>query len=292
MALINCKHCGGVVSEKATVCPHCGKDPHEVEVTNATVTEEVGNSKLTVCPHCGGTVSRKATVCPHCGAAVSAGTATVNNTAATAGVASVKTDSPMVKQPEVTDTGDGEDTLHEEPSSRNLKIVLGVVGLIVVIFIVVLLFFKGAFKKNDSNVCYADTDTAAVADTTVADTIYTSAGMEEVAADTASLEDALSNDAAVESGQISDAEYGFRNDADVRQFLAGRTYYCDDKAMKITSQGIYVNGNDISTSYPEFTQVSGNVGRVTANPSVSITVRRDENILIDNHSGERYYLSE
>ncbi len=291
MALINCKHCGGVVSEKATVCPHCGKDPHEVEVTNATVTEEVGNSKLTVCPHCGGTVSRKATVCPHCGAAVSAGT-TSADAVATAGVASVKTDSPMVKQPEVTDTGDGENTLHEEPSSRNLKIVLGVVGLIIVVFIVALLLFKGAFKKNDSNACYADTDTVAIADSAVADTIYTSAGMDEVAADTASLEDALSNDAAVESGQISDAEYGFRNDADVRQFLAGRTYYCDDKAMKITSQGIYVNGNDISTSYPEFTQVSGNVGRVTANPSVSITVRRDENILIDNHSGERYYLSE
>lgn len=292
MALINCKHCGGVVSEKATVCPHCGKDPHEVEVTDTTVTEEVSNSKLTVCPHCGGTVSRKATVCPHCGTAVSAGTASAN-TVTTAAATSVKPVSPMVQQPEVAGSDGDEDTLQEESSSKNLKIVLLVVGLIAVISIVVLLFFTGAFKKNDSNACYADTtDTVAVADTTVADTIYTSAGMEEVAADTASLEDALSNDASVEGGQISDAEYGFRSDADVRQFLAGRTYYCDDKAMKITSQGIYVNGNDISTSYPEFTQVSGNVGRVTANPSVSITVRREENMLIDNHSGERYYLSE
>ena len=291
MALINCNHCGGVVSDKATVCPHCGKDPHEVEAKNEPVTADEGtdNGKLTVCPHCGGTVSRKATVCPHCGTAVSAPTATAN-TVATAGVASVNTVAPVVKQPEVADT-DAEDDLEEESSSKNLKIVLMVVGLIAVIFILVLVFFTGAFKKNDTSLCYADSvDTVAVADTAAADTIYTMVETEKASADTTSLEDALSNDATIDGGQMS--EYGFRSDADVREFLAGRTYYCDDKSMKITSQGIYVNGSDISTSYPEFTQVSGNVGRVTANPSVSITVRRDENMLIDNRSGERYYLSE
>ncbi len=290
MALIKCNHCGGVVSDKATVCPHCGNDPRLAKVPDATesVDGSTDNGKLTVCPHCGGTISKKAVACPHCGASVSAdATMSVDATMSTDIVASVASSE---KLPEETVSGDSEDAIPEDSSSRSLKIAVAIVGLGIVVFLLVLVFFTGAFAKKNPEVSYADSDTMVVADTTSVETAYT----DTVAADTVSMEDALSNDVSDEAdiNRISDEEIGFRSDDDVRGFLAGRTYHSDDNELKITRQGIYVNGSDISKTYPEFTRVSGNVGRVTAHPSISITVRRDENMLVDNNSGERYYLSE
>lgn len=54
MALIKCKECGGIVSDLATTCPHCGCP---VENQQRTV----------VCPECGQEISEKDMKCPNCG---------------------------------------------------------------------------------------------------------------------------------------------------------------------------------------------------------------------------------
>ena len=47
--------------------------------------------------------------------------------------------------------------------------------------------------------------------------------------------------------------------------------------------------NKISTSKPVFRKISLNKGIITARPSISITVVRDGNRLVDNNNGDTYY---
>ena len=51
MAIINCKECGGQMSDSASFCPHCG----------APVAKDV------FCPECGTKVPADARFCPQCG---------------------------------------------------------------------------------------------------------------------------------------------------------------------------------------------------------------------------------
>lgn len=81
---------------------------------------------------------------------------------------------------------------------------------------------------------------------------------------------------------------GFSKPYDVRQFVAGERYEHDDVTLEITSDGIYANGNKISTSTPVFRKLNRKYGRITAKPSISITVSYDDNALIDNSTHERY----
>ena len=81
---------------------------------------------------------------------------------------------------------------------------------------------------------------------------------------------------------------GFSKPYDVRQFVAGERYEHDDVTLEITSDGIYANGNKISTSKPVFRKLNRKYGRITAKPSISITVLYDDNELIDNSTHERY----
>ena len=81
---------------------------------------------------------------------------------------------------------------------------------------------------------------------------------------------------------------GFSKPYDVRQFVADERYEHDDVTLEITSDGIYANGNKISTSTPVFQKLNRKYGRITAKPSISITVSYDDNALIDNSTHERY----
>ena len=81
---------------------------------------------------------------------------------------------------------------------------------------------------------------------------------------------------------------GFSKPYDVRQFVADERYEHDDVTLEITSDGIYANGNKISTSTPVFRKLNRKYGRITAKPSISITVSYDDNALIDNSTHERY----
>lgn len=290
MALIKCSHCGGTVSDKAAVCPHCGNDPHAVTAPTAGAGGAAGTSKLIVCPECGGTVSRKATACPHCGAvltgmagAAAASTPPVPPVPPVPHVNAAPAATPVQPQPGTYGQNYYGGEQEEGPSSRNLIIVLCVVGVLSLLFIIGVLCFKGAFHKNDDYAYGCDSDTVAIME---ADTAYLDD--DEVVADTA-IADMLSEEPQEEAETIEE-EAGFQSGSDVRDFVSDNTYHCGDVTLMINSQGIYANGNDISTSYPRFTRVSNKVGRITANPSISITVRFDENVLIDNRSGDRYYI--
>ena len=81
---------------------------------------------------------------------------------------------------------------------------------------------------------------------------------------------------------------GFSKPYDVRQFVADERYEHDYVTLEITSDGIYANGNKISTSTPVFRKLNRKYGRITAKPSISITVSYDDNALIDNSTHERY----
>ena len=54
MALFECPECGGKVSDKATLCPHCG----------CPIEQPQSHGK--VCPECGAKVEESAMLCPIC----------------------------------------------------------------------------------------------------------------------------------------------------------------------------------------------------------------------------------
>ena len=53
MALIKCTGCGHDVSDKATVCPHCGCP--------------IPQEKRNICKECGEPIPDNASICPNCG---------------------------------------------------------------------------------------------------------------------------------------------------------------------------------------------------------------------------------
>ena len=77
--------------------------------------------------------------------------------------------------------------------------------------------------------------------------------------------------------------------SDVKNFVIGNSYYYNGVTLKITENGVYANDNKISSSSPVFKRVSQFVGKVTARPSISISIKWEGNKLVDNNSGDVYY---
>lgn len=82
---------------------------------------------------------------------------------------------------------------------------------------------------------------------------------------------------------------GFNTNSDVKNFVIGNSYYYNGVTLKITENGVYANDNKISSSSPVFKRVSQFVGKVTARPSISISIKWEGNKLVDNNSGDVYY---
>ena len=61
MALIQCKNCGKDVSDRAKVCPHCGTQLIEDEVTQP---------QPIICEECGAEIPQGVDSCPNCGCPV------------------------------------------------------------------------------------------------------------------------------------------------------------------------------------------------------------------------------
>lgn len=89
--------------------------------------------------------------------------------------------------------------------------------------------------------------------------------------------------------QIEEEEVGFKSNVDVMDFVVGNSYSHDGITLRITNEAVYANDNKISTSKPVFRKISSNKGMITARPSISITVVRDDNRLIDNSNGDTYH---
>lgn len=257
MALIRCKVCGKQISDRARVCPHCGARGKVTLRKKMSVDEE---SAQTVSP------SQSATP-------------------------------PNGVQPaEPSD-------LYTPPLETQSKtpMVIAIVLMITLLWVGVIFFFLLNPKSHRSTTeDYADT----VAAQSSEDYSWGSEGQNEQQADEgqAGAEsdgsraiDVFSAQPRNDSSSVSvDRTYsqpeapGFSKPYDVRQFVADERYEHDDVTLEITSDGIYANGNKISTSTPVFQKLNRKYGRITAKPSISITVSYDDNALIDNSTHERY----
>lgn len=257
MALIRCKVCGKQISDRARVCPHCGA---RGKVTLRKKTSADEESAQTVSP------SQSATP-------------------------------PNGGQPaEPSD-------LYTPPLETQSKtpMVIAIVLMITLLWVGVIFFFLLNPKSHRSTTeDYADT----VAAQSSEDYSWGSEGQNEQRADEGQAGAESDGSRAIDvfnaqprndSSSVSvDLTYsqleepGFSKPYDVRQFVADERYEHDDVTLEITSDGIYANGNKISTSTPVFQKLNRKYGRITAKPSISITVSYDDNALIDNSTHERY----
>jgi len=257
MALIRCKVCGKQISDRARVCPHCGARGKVTLRKKMSVDEE---SAQTVSP------SQSATP-------------------------------PNGGQPaEPSD-------LYTPPLETQSKtpMVIAIVLMITLLWVGVIFFFLLNPKSHRSTTeDYADT----VAAQSSEDYSWGSEGQNEQRADEGQAGAESDGSRAIDvfnaqprndSSSVSvDLTYsqleepGFSKPYDVRQFVADERYEHDDVTLEITSDGIYANGNKISTSTPVFRKLNRKYGRITAKPSISITVSYDDNALIDNSTHERY----
>ena len=262
MALIRCKVCGKQISDRARVCPHCGARGKVTLRKKMSADEE---SAQTVSP-------------------------------------SQSTTSPNGVQPAKPSD------LYTPPLETQSKapMVIAIVLIVVLLGIGAMFFFLLNPRSHRSTTeDYADT----VAAQSSGDYSWGSEGQNEQQADEgqAGAESDGSRaidvfDAKTRSSVTADSSRigytysqqevqeapGFSKPYDVRQFVAGERYEHDDVTLEITSDGIYANGNKISTSKPVFQKLNRKYGRITAKPSISITVSYDDNALIDNSTHERY----
>lgn len=259
MALIRCNACGKQLSDRAEVCPHCGVKKKQ-KVTLRRKTSEDEESTQTV-------------------------------------LASQSTTPPNGTQPAKPSA------LYTPPLETQSKapMVIAIVLMLVLLGIGVMFFFLLNPRSHRSTTeDYADT----VAAQSSGDYSWGSEGQNEQQADEGQAGAESDGSRAIDvfnaqtrndSSSVSvvrtysqQDEPGFSKPYDVRQFVADERYEHDDVTLEITSDGIYANGNKISTSTPVFQKLNRKYGRITAKPSISITVSYDDNALIDNSTHERY----
>ena len=259
MALIRCKVCGKQISDRARVCPHCGARGKVTLRKKMSVDEE---SAQTVSP------SQSATP-------------------------------PNGVQPAKPSD------LYTPPLETQSKapMVIAIVLMLVLLGIGAMFFFLLNPRSHRSTTAdYADT----VAAQSSEDYSWGSEGQNEQQADEGQAGAESNGSRAIDvfnaqtrNGVTADSVRmyrtysqpeapGFSKPYDVRQFVADERYEHDDVTLEITSDGIYANGNKISTSTPVFRKLNRKYGRITAKPSISITVSYDDNALIDNSTHERY----
>lgn len=252
MALIRCKVCGKQISDRARVCPHCGA---RGKVTLRKKTSADEESAQTVSPS-------QSTTSPNGGQSAKPS------------------------------------ALYTPPLETQSKapMVIAIVLIVVLLGIGAIFFFLLNPRSHRSTTeDYADT----VAAQSSEDYSWGSEGQNEQQADEGQagaesdgsraidvFDAKTRSSVAADSSQRDDS--GFSKPYDVRQFVAGERYEHDDVTLEITSDGIYANGNKISTSTPVFQKLNRKYGRITAKPSISITVSYDDNVLIDNSTHERY----
>ena len=257
MALIRCKVCGKQISDRARVCPHCGARGKVTLRKKMSADEE---SAQTVSP-------------------------------------SQSTTPPNGVQPAKPSD------LYTPPLETQSKapMVIAIVLMLVLLGIGAMFFFLLNPRSHRSTTAdYADT----VAAQSSEDYSWGSEGQNEQQAgegqagaesDGSRAIDVFNAQTRNDSSSVSvvrtysqQDEPGFSKPYDVRQFVADERYEHDDVTLEITSDGIYANGNKISTSTPVFQKLNRKYGRITAKPSISITVSYDDNALIDNSTHERY----
>ena len=252
------------------------------------------------CNACGKQISDRARVCPHCGAR---GKVTLRKkTSADEESAQTVSPSQSATPPNGVQPAEPSD-LYTPPLETQSKapMVIAIVLIVVLLGIGAMFFFLLNPRSHRSTTAdYADT----VAAQSSGDYSWGSEGQNEQRADEGQAGAESDGSRAIDvfnaqtrndSSSVSvvrtysqQDEPGFSKPYDVRQFVADERYEHDDVTLEITSDGIYANGNKISTSTPVFQKLNRKYGRITAKPSISITVSYDDNALIDNSTHERY----
>lgn len=249
MALIKCKSCGHVMSDRADFCPHCGC-PKEFSVK-----EETSKAEYT----------------------------TVNEETSAINTETVSTTEKL-------NSVDNEATAIQDIDEED-KANKGLVVLVIVLAVIAISF--GGYMFLGSGRQY--TDFTLPSDTLISDSIPVDTVMSDTAAKVSTINDEVAADTIVSSNdynsneQIEEEEIGFKSNVDVMDFVVGNSYSHDGITLRITDEAVYANDNKISTSKPVFRKISLNKGIITARPSISITVIRDDNRLVDNNNGDTYY---
>ena len=249
MALIKCKSCGHVMSDRAEFCPHCGC-PKELSVKEETsMAEDIS----------------------------------VNEEASA-------TNSEAVSTAEKLNSDDNDATAIQDIDEVN-KTNKGLVALVIALAVVAIGFgcyiFWGSGNQNADFIIPSDTlaTESTPVDTVMSDTTATVSTTEAIS----TADSASSNNDYNSNEQIEEEEIGFKSNTDVIDFVVGNSYSHNGITLRITDDAVYANDNKISTSKPVFRKISLNKGIITARPSISITVVRDENRLVDNNNGDTYY---
>lgn len=249
MALIKCKSCGHVMSDRADFCPHCGC-PKEFSVK-----EETSKAEYT----------------------------TVNEETSAINTETVSTTEKL-------NSVDNEATAIQDIDEED-KANKGLVVLVIVLAVIAIVFGGYMFLGSGSQ----NTDFTLPSDTLISDSIPVDTVMSDTATKVSTINNEVAADTIMSSNdynsneQIEEEEFGFKSNVDVMDFVVGNSYSHDGITLRITDEAVYANDNKISTSKPVFRKISPNKGMITARPSISITVVRDDNRLVDNNNGDTYY---
>lgn len=265
MALIKCKNCGRMMSDRADFCPHCGcpkefaaKEETSIKEENPIIEEDSVKEE--------NSVTKAQTVST---------TEDLNNND---------------NDDKATATQDTEEVVEEEGEEDNAN--KGLVALVIVLAVIAIGFGGYIWYNRSSNNVDSSNKIIEVTpmDTTEYQTmepdteVVATDAKEEAVVDTAMTYNNSNN--SQEQHQVKE---GFNTNSDVKNFVIGNSYYHNGVTLKITENGVYANDNKISSSSPVFKRVSQFVGKVTARPSISISIKWEGNKLVDNNSGDVYY---
>lgn len=250
MALIKCKNCGRMMSDRADFCPHCGC-PKEFSAK-----EETSKAKDT----------------------------SVNEEASAINTETVSTTEKL-------NSNDNEATTIQDTDEED-KANKGLVALVIVLAVIAIGFggyicynrFSNNVDPSNNIIEVTPMDTTEYQTMEPDSEVVATDAKEEAVVDTAMTYNNSKN--SQEQHQVKE---GFNTNSDVKNFVIGNSYYHNGVTLKITENGVYANDNKISSSSPVFKRVSQFVGKVTARPSISISIKWEGNKLVDNNSGDVYY---
>lgn len=263
MALIKCKECGRMMSDRADFCPHCGcpkefsaKEETSIKEEKPIIEEDPVKEE--------NSVTKAQTVST---------TEYLNSND---------------KDDETTATQDTEEVVEEEEDNANK----GLVALVIVLAVIAIGFggyicynrFSNNVDPSNNIIEVTPMDTTEYQTMEPDTEVVATDAKEEAVVDTAMTYNNSNN--SQEQHQVKE---GFNTNSDVKNFVIGNSYYHNGVTLKITENGVYANDNKISSSSPVFKRVSQFVGKVTARPSISISIKWEGNKLVDNNSGDVYY---
>lgn len=223
---------------------------------------------LTKCKNCGRTISDKALYCPHCGYIPKEA---LNSKEA-------------VEIPSIESEEEQVNIIDENGQQANKVLLMLVIALsIIAIGLGGYLIGGGLFQRADSAISDSTADPLTV------DTITSDATIISPTTNDTDLADTIISPSNDYNDEEQIEEVGFKSNVDVMDFVVGNSYSYNGITLRITDEAVYANDNKISTSKPVFRKISLNKGIITARPSISVTVVRDGNRLVDNNNGDTYY---